>query len=342
MKIGLGLDVCDLGEDSEKGRQWIVATSGSDRSIAVSTLEYGPKTGYAQLRPYTVLRDVHPFSMTKICFSTFHPPRHPISANVPPQKVKLASVSMGNTVAVHTFDLAPFPPLSRTPRYVLTLPGESSTWDVLYSVSVTVLFVAVALAVMLGIAEHRGVLPRHIITAEWLPLHIREAVFPSSSPVSTKSDVAPLPQLADVPVVQVQDPQQPAEQQQDRTLSSMVEMANVVGSDGESSPVVVVRSDGPGIFISIQSKSESKSDSETGFEPESSSSSAPPSSPSATDSGPGLLRRWAELDENERAQWKQRLVDAGYWAIGEGEGILTGVFFGEVNEVIGDTVRHLS
>lgn len=354
MKIGLGLDVCDLGQDGAGGRQSIVAVSGSDRSIAIFTMEYTLTKGYGKLRPYSVLKGVHPFSMTKICFSTFHPPQHPISSKVQPQKVKLASVSMGNTAVVQTFHLAPFPPLSRTPRYVLSMPGESRTWDVLYSISVSIIFVAVALAFMLGIAEYRGVLPHYIITAQWLPPHVREtvlSVFSASSDPAIERDAAVASQFPDVPVVQV------PEQQQKRTLSSMVEAVNSIGNadEGEShSGIVVVRSDGPDIDISIEPESESNFESESATEsgsssssslssfPSTATSSSSSSSPASTDSNRGLLRRWSELDEDERSQWKQRLVDAGYWTVAEGEAILAGVFFGELNNFVGDTVRSLS
>ena len=193
MKIGLGLDVCDLGEDDSKGRQWIVAVSGSDHSIPVFTLESAPTTNreHITLQPYTVLKDVHPVNMTKICFSTFHPPAHSSNDNAGPgpQRVKLASVSMGNTVAVHTFYLTPYPPLSQTPRYVLSLPGESSTRDVFYRIMMILAFVVAAFALILGIAQYRDIVPHYntIIRGHQSVAELSTSVHPPPLSTSTST-----------------------------------------------------------------------------------------------------------------------------------------------------------
>ncbi|PLB34703.1 uncharacterized protein BDW47DRAFT_128830 [Aspergillus candidus] len=181
MKIGLGMDVCTLGKDLDNRQQTIVAVTGSDQSIEVITLESDPRSwrrtsGFDKFRVYTTLRDVHPFSVTKTCFSHFTPPAHPVTPETPPQSVKLASVSMGNTVVVHTFPLAPVPASSRTPRYVLSIPGESSVWSSFAGASTALLSILIVCFLVQAFGEIRGALPPHLGVADYLPPDIYDAV----------------------------------------------------------------------------------------------------------------------------------------------------------------------
>jgi hypothetical protein len=50
-------------------------------------------------------------------------------------------------------------------------------------------------------------------------------------------------------------------------------------------------------------------------------------------------RRWNELSKEEQNQWKQKLADAGMWAVGEGETILKSIFFGQIGGLVGQ-VAH--
>jgi glycyl-tRNA synthetase len=49
-------------------------------------------------------------------------------------------------------------------------------------------------------------------------------------------------------------------------------------------------------------------------------------------------RKWEELHEEEREKWKKRLIEAGHWALEEGEGVLEGVFFSQIGGIIADAV----
>ncbi|TQB74165.1 hypothetical protein MPDQ_005069 [Monascus purpureus] len=326
MKIGLGLDVCNLGGNQSKEQQSIVAVSGSDNSIGIFSLEYSPKEGYGQFQPYTVLKDVHPFSMTKISFSTFVPPTYPISAQVPPQYVKLASVSMGNTVVVHTFPLGPYPPVNRTPRYVLAMPVRSDFWMTVYSVFVTILFIIAGLVIAQGIAEYRGIQRPYILTTDWVPSPIREIVAPRLS-LPGYDGVARTgsTRVESIPSAAIHTIQFPKQKQ--LSLSSLLDIAQSRKAAGTADfpsdskdkdtarSSVVVRYNGADIEVSLR----------------------PISSPS---SGLEHLRRWNQLSKEEHSLWKQRLLDAGYWAAEEGETILQGVLFGELNGFIENSVRE--
>lgn len=50
-------------------------------------------------------------------------------------------------------------------------------------------------------------------------------------------------------------------------------------------------------------------------------------------------RKWEELSHEERNQWKEKLSDAGMWAVGEGETILKSIFFGQLGGAIGHAVE---
>lgn len=199
MKIGLGLDVCNLGADAEDKQQTLVAVSGSDLTIEILTIDYTPRTRYTRPKPYTTLRSVHPFSMTKLCFSPFTPPTHPISPEIGPQNVKLASVSMGNTVVVHTFPLSPYPAPSRTPRYVLVQPGRSDTTNLFLSVVIAVFAIALGCLSMQVFAEIRGASAPYLGIVDWLPAELREAVVkpyvipPSDEPFRTFASASSVP-----------------------------------------------------------------------------------------------------------------------------------------------------
>ncbi|PYI10062.1 hypothetical protein BO78DRAFT_394585 [Aspergillus sclerotiicarbonarius CBS 121057] len=180
IKIGLGLDICNLGPSSDpdnQQQQAVIAISGSDQSIELLTLNFNPTTSrYSALQHYASLRDVHPFSMTKLCFSPFHPPSHPVTPETPPQYIKLASVSMGNTVVVHTLPLSPCPPSSRYPRYVLSMPGESEIWTNFTSGFAALLSILIVCFVLQAFTEIRGVMPPYLGATDWLPPSIRDAV----------------------------------------------------------------------------------------------------------------------------------------------------------------------
>jgi prolactin regulatory element-binding protein len=50
-------------------------------------------------------------------------------------------------------------------------------------------------------------------------------------------------------------------------------------------------------------------------------------------------RRWDDLSKEEQMQWKQKLSDAGMWAVGEGETILKSIFFGQIGGLVGQVAQ---
>jgi prolactin regulatory element-binding protein len=50
-------------------------------------------------------------------------------------------------------------------------------------------------------------------------------------------------------------------------------------------------------------------------------------------------KRWEDLSKEERKLWKEKLSDAGMWAVSEGETILKSIFFGQIGGVIGQVAE---
>ncbi|KAJ5320548.1 hypothetical protein PENANT_c033G03557 [Penicillium antarcticum] len=334
VKIGLGLDICQLGTNPQGQQQTVIAVSGSDNSIALFTLEYGPKRGYSNVRPYSTIREVHPFSMTKLAFSTFTAPSHPIGPEVGPQNVKLASVSMGNTVVVHTFPLSPFPTSSRTPRYVLAMPGPAEIWELIYSILILLFSISAICFAMLAFAEIRGGTPPFLGAAEWLPVGLRNMVagqyVPPPPDRLTYLDTLLASRYkgtTNIPVIQTHPDSTEQEQLESlRSILDRVHNAGAAPADLETATPhdlsVIVRCHEAGhgaeesIFVETATSARHNgiSDEEK-------------------------LRAWTDLSDEDRNIWKQRLVDAGRWTAAEGESILLGVLFGTACRELGGAVR---
>ncbi|CAG8124739.1 unnamed protein product [Penicillium olsonii] len=323
-KIGLGLDICQLGTNPQGQQQTVIAVSGSDNSIPLFTLEYGPKRGYSNFRSYTTIRDVHPFSMTRLAFSTFIAPPHPVTPEVGPQSIKLASVSMGNTIVVHTFPLSPFPTSSRTPRYVLAVPGPAEVWELVYSIAILLVSIFVICLSMLAFAEIRGGTPPFLGATEWLPASVRhtiarEYVVPPREKL-TYFDTLLAPR--DVPVAQAIP---------DGAIESLREILDRVHRTGaapadlatpEPQSVSVIVRCGEGHTAEESVIIETAQSAHHDEQPEEQK-----------------LQAWKDLSAPEQATWKQKLEDAGRWTAAEGESVLLGVLFSEVCGDLGRAVQ---
>ncbi|CAG8055384.1 unnamed protein product, partial [Penicillium nalgiovense] len=332
VKIGLGLDICQLGTNPQGQQQTVIAASGSDNSIPLFTLEYGPNRGYSNFRPYTTLRDVHPFSMTKLTFSTFIAPPHPVTPDVGPQNIKLASVSMGNTVVVHTFPLSPFPTSSRTPRYVLVTPGPAEFWELVYSIVVLLFSISAICVAMLAFAEIRGGTPPVLGATEWLPESIRgaiarEYVIPPRDKL-TYFDTLLAPRGSgddtDIPVATIA----PTDSQIE-SLREILDRVHRAGAAPADLETVAPRS------LSVIVRCGAGQNAEQSVIVETAVSASGESEQSEEEK----LQAWKDLPASEQRLWKQRLADAGRWTASEGESVLLGVLFGEACEGLGRAVR---
>ncbi|KAJ5263788.1 hypothetical protein N7478_011393 [Penicillium angulare] len=328
MKIALGLDICALGTNPAGQQQIIIAASGSDNSIALFTVEYGPNRGFEKIHPFSTLRDVHPFSMTKLCFSTFTPPAHPVTPEVPPQKVKLASTSMGNTVVVHTIPLSPFPASSRTPRYTLTLPGPSEFMELIAWVFILICSFSAIIFALLVFVEMRGGTPPYLGVQSWLPDNIRnsfsEDYIPPKEGQGSYFDYILSPR-GTPPTVESTFPSPDGEDTENinaNALESLKQILDKVHNTGAAP--ADIEPEAPRSLSVIVRCNEHGETAEQSILIETSSTAHHQQLSAADD-----LRPWKDLSGVDQAAWKRRLTDAGRWAADEGESVLQGVLFSE-------------
>ncbi|CRG88569.1 hypothetical protein PISL3812_05600 [Talaromyces islandicus] len=333
IKIGLGLDVVSLGAGEKNDQQHLIAVAGSDQSIEILTLDYtGATKTYGKLAGYTTLSQVHPFSMTKICFSQYRPPPHPVTASTPPQYVKLVSISLGNTVVVQTFPLSPWPRGGAlTPRYVLKIPGNPDFWETAFSCFVAIVVIAISCLFLQAFTEIRGGTPPYLGATEWLPTGLRNRIArpymfdennrPLDWAASSASSLSATGSSAtDVPQAQVSS-----------ILTTNEALGNLFKARKENQQQQQQQDEEQiSSHIIIQ------------HDPEQNSLSAQEISHSHLDqndvSSKHNARKWEDLKPEEQERWKRVLSDAGHWAVDEGEQVLKGIFFGQLGGIVGAAV----
>ena len=283
--------------------QFVIAVAGQDSSISLfkADLQVEQKVPLlSKIKPFRTFKSVHPMAVTCLAFSHFTPPREPITASTPPQVLKLASVSVQQTVAVHTIPLFLVPlsmqrGQSKTPRYVVALPSKAAGRTIGLIISI---LGAVLLAIFAqGVLELRGSNTNLLNAKQYIPTAWQDAVGiprvivpkiipnePLGAPLDTAPEVSSLPQI----------------------------LEDLEDEDGQ--PVVVIKDtshkDG-NLKVKIH-------DEET--------------------HGPASGKPWVELNSKQRAAWKKKLTDAGHWAEDMGETILKGVLFGELAGAVGHAV----
>ncbi|EEH10477.1 conserved hypothetical protein [Histoplasma capsulatum G186AR] len=348
MKIGLGLDVCPLSESAMGTRQFIVAVSSNDNSIQILTLECKRKgkPAFSKFRPYATLRNVHPFSMTRLAFSTFTAPAQPVSADVRPQDVKLASISVGNTVVVHSLPVTASPPKSRHPRYVLVQPGPSELLQTLLSGFMALIVVALGAFFLQVFTEIRGGVPPALGAHDWLSPKIRSMIArpylfenglssqyqkwrSPTDPLSISATTTTVTSTITTPVMQIT----PTQNLRDllSSLSRAVPEATPLPETPDESAldhmkiVIHEHPDDPSL-VAVTTLPHTYGDGD---------------SDKVNNAGAEKAqhpRKWADLHEHEREAWKAKLSAAGHWAKEEGETILRGLFFGQVAGVMAGAV----
>ncbi|KAI3527838.1 hypothetical protein CPAR01_03206 [Colletotrichum paranaense] len=146
--------------------QFLVAAVGQDRSISLFTLEHKAHSSIDLLVDFdllTTLKEVHPLQITNVALSHYVPPK----TTARPQYIKLASISMKNTVIVHSILLKKFtdrdapirkggPP--RPQRYAVAL--QPRKWSKTWLAATTVLVLVLAILFQLGLETMGAVQPR--------------------------------------------------------------------------------------------------------------------------------------------------------------------------------------
>ncbi|KAI1000430.1 hypothetical protein K3495_g7765 [Podosphaera aphanis] len=190
-----GLTVADLNPPQQPGKfpdqsQFLIAVAGHDKSLYLFRIDATIENGVSKLSNFArfrSFRDVHPLQITAIAFSN---PQSVLADSMfaSTRVVRLASVGICNTVAVHTLTLHPIPLAARddknkTPRYVVNPPFRIATkanaaWLSFMIVVLTAIFIQ-------AVFEIRGATPAYLGARERVPLRWQEALRRHSPTIST-------------------------------------------------------------------------------------------------------------------------------------------------------------
>ncbi|KZF19133.1 hypothetical protein L228DRAFT_285999 [Xylona heveae TC161] len=352
MKAATGLEVAFLNADAAGNLQIVVAVAGQDISVEILTIDYSPTKDLSKFRVFIVLRDVHSLQITGIKFSRFSHSHKPHGdSTAPAARLRLASISMGNTVVVHTLPLTvETSSRNKKSRYVLT----TASTDILtatFSVTFSLIAVVVIAILLQALLEVRGVAPPYFGVADRLPPAIRDHLVPHANPVIPDAKEFPKPlsdQInsiitsagGDSATIHVDNNAAAAptasavnykrlrhllasrNRLRSRVLSYESDESESIDETIEQiAEEVDVRS--PGTIIVVDSHNEISAELRHDDE-------------LIRQEG---LKRWEELEHHQREGWKRRLVDAGEWAVEEGETALKGIFFRELAGLVGHAVR---
>lgn len=347
IKIGLGLDVVNFGEGQNHERQYFIAVAGSDQSIETLVLDYLPSKGYGSLQVYSTLNGVHPFSMTKVCFSHYRPPSYPVTANTPPQYVKLASISLGNTVVVHTFPLSPQRTLAgretSSPRYALKAPGHAETLDTVFTTFVALLVVAISCFFLQAFTEIRGLTPEYLGATSWLPERIRGSIArPYIGDIIAAEGIAPQVATTASSIAAAVSTATPSiitghrlrdllhahktsnQEVKPEDSSSMIDsIIDSLETHTPSPPLILKYNPDEDSIYGQHHQHENGED-----------SSVDEKMASSSIEEKHQVRKWEDLQPEQQERWRRYLSEAGHWTLREGEQVLRGIFFGEIGGIL--------
>lgn len=284
--------------------QFVVAVAGQDFSISLFKIDLQVEGGItlpSAIKAFRTFSAMHPFTITSLSFSNFTPPAHPITASTPPQYLKLASVSVNNTVVVHTLPLFPVPlsvkrGQSRTPRYVVALPSTAAAFGM--AIAVSTIAILLGAIFIQGLLEVRGGVPVWINARNHVPLRIQELVGrPYEFPAGYAGIPSPSPSPSPIPI--------PTPDFFDKLKAGNPDAVHVIthfdSPDGDDN----------GVKAHIHDEEAQ---------------------------GPHGGKSWDELREEQKEGWREKLVEAGWWVEGMGETVLKGVVFGELAGAVGQAV----
>lgn len=278
--------------------QFVVAVAGHDSSISLYTLEHKQSSVLnllLDLHPLCTLVDVHGASnVTGLAFSTFATPK----THARTQFVKLASVSLQKTVAVHGIPLKKHvdvgPRNSKGPprpvRYVVAMSSRKpSSRPIVTALTLIVLAMGiVGQAVMEACGRSQPFLFAPALLSSWHgALRYPKLQSPSSPGGILDNDL----------------------------------VSRLMGGDGAAIKTPPAAGEAVVLFEAPQYESEQPgAQIQVGVHD------------SAVH---GPARTWDELGEEQRQIWQERLREAGAWTQGMGESVFKGILFGEIAGAIG-------
>ncbi|KPM42620.1 hypothetical protein AK830_g3948 [Neonectria ditissima] len=281
--------------------QFIVAVAGHDSSISLFTLEHKTSPSLdllTNLWPFHTLKNVHGNdNITGVTFSTFVPPK----THIRQQFIKLASISLQKTVAVHSIPLQKHidkvsrnkksPP--QVVRYVVGMKSRGpSSSGLILALSLMTIIIAV---VGQGILELYGGRPPILHAHKFLPSWHGTLRTPDH---------------------------QPAEFLNQEFLSKLGG-GDVIKTDAGETLVVYEGEATPAIADDVVQVDDSSKKIQLDVH-------------DSAVHGPG--KTWEELGDEQKEAWKGRLKEAGAWTHHMGETVFQGILFGEIAGAVGRAV----
>lgn len=371
IKSGTALTVCSLpfttpAPKSEPRVQHAIAVAGADTSITIITLDTPPSAPYPpagktlKFKQQELIKNDHPTSITSLAFSSHTPPTTPW-VSTPAQYLKLASTSIANTVVVHTFPLFPYPPPPKTPHedakpasgYLLAPPPHrrETASETLFSLMMAFLAIALSAFALQAFSEIRGVSPEVLGAKGWLSGSWRDAlvapnIYGTASPQEVFDNFVSKGGMRKAPVVA--SSVSTALQGAGSSVSSAGGEATggvkgglreLVRSRDRGDDTVDEGNDGNAIVVVHHQASSDEEGNDSPTNPGKGELSAVLHPEELIQQRHRGARKWEDLASHEKEAWKHRLVEAGQWAVEEGDTVLKGVFFTGLAGAVGAAVH---
>jgi prolactin regulatory element-binding protein len=243
--------------------------------------------------------------MTRVVFSRFYKPEVPAGRRAPPQYLRLASTSLGNSISCETFQLQHI-----GSRCVLQTARSRNIFTAA-TYLVIAMVVAVTALLIQTLLDPEGNLTKGLIPASWSNAASHHKTFGET--LRDKRHEAVL-NNADSPVVKTS-----------QRIADLLHLhlphvlTNTKSSDLSPQQKALVVHHDP------------ESDGTLSTEVHAGDEEVLKKHATA--------KRWEDLSKEERKLWKEKLSDAGMWAVGEGETILKSIFFGQIGGVIGQVAE---
>lgn len=333
IKQAVTMDVCGLDPDEQGNQQVVVAVAGQDISVEVFTTNYQRQTEtFTPFKSYLTMKDVHEHQMTKICFSPFHSPtqdlraekskkgkggksgqqQSPSSTSLAKQYIQLSSVSYGNTVVVDTFPVQPLDSKNKTSRYVLSHPSDEAwtKWAYIIIISGIVLVFAFLLQSFVGFGDNQNLGPFNL-----LPSKFRAFL---DAPAAAAYGRGRMVEETISSVIDQSVPTNiPGKSRLQRMISTHLSSHPEAGGKQKALIIRSAPDNTGGVTVDVHPDKEAYLE------------------------GDKDAKHWEELEEEQKTRWKERLMQAGEWAEGEGEKVLIGLLFSEYAGIVREAAREV-
>lgn len=243
--------------------------------------------------------------MTKVVFSPFHKPEASKGRPATPY-LRLASTSLGNTISVETFPLQ-----NIGSRHVLQT-AQSRNLFTAATYLVTAMVVAVLALLIQSLVDPEGNLTKGILPASLQNAAGQHKTFGETLREKRHQSVL---NNADSPVVKTSH----------RIADLLhIHLPHVLSGETASADIP---SEPKALVVHHDSESDGALSTEVheGDEEVLKKHAA--------------ARRWDELSKEEKHIWREKLSEAGMWAVGEGETILKSIFFGQLGGLVGQAAQ---